>query len=288
MGANRRWKACEREAALLWLETLREQYHRRTWLGSDPLQFVHRYRDPDDQEIIGLLAASLAYGNVAVIHRSMEEVVRRMVGLPAAWLRGTGEREIRHAVAGFRHRWTDEVALGDLLVGMARAIRSHGSLGSLFRELDQPGDDYRNTLTAWVKVLRGAAMRGGRHLLADPAANSPCKRLYLYARWMIRRDEIDPGCWTGLDPARLVIPLDTHIFAFAKAARFTRRARPDGRAALEITHQFRLLRPDDPVRYDFALTRPGILHGWRPGTRPPWSIHFDTPDVHINTPIRTV
>ncbi len=288
MAARRRWAPGEREAALRWLEELHVQYHRREWLGSDPLQFVHRYHDPADQEIVGLLAASLAYGNVMVIHRSMEEVLRRMAGLPAVWLRGTGERAIRRAVAGFRHRWTDDVALGDLLIGMARAIREHGSLGALFRECDRPGDDYREALTAWVGFLRRAAARGGRHLLADPAANSPCKRLYLYARWMIRRDDIDPGCWTGLDPARLVIPLDTHIFAFAKAARFTRRARPDGRAALDITAEFRLLRPDDPVRYDFALTRPGILHGWRPGIRPPWLRLSDTPHVPINTPKRTV
>lgn len=274
--------------ALRWLEDLHAQYHRRSWLGSDPLQFVHRYPDPADQEIVGLLAASLAYGNVTVIHRSIEDVLRRMAGQPAVWLRGTGDREVYRAMAGFRHRWTDEVALGDLLVGMARAIRTHGSLGGLFRELDGPAEDYRETLTAWVGVLRAAASRSGRHLLADPSANSPCKRLYLYARWMIRRDEIDPGSWTGLDPSRLVIPLDTHIFAFAKAARFTRRARPDGTAALDITGEFRLLRPDDPVRYDFALTRPGILHGWRPGTRPPWWQGSPAPVEPGNTRNRTV
>jgi len=277
VGTKRRWAPGERDAALCWLEDLHAQYHQRAWLGSDPLQFVHRYPDPADQEVVGLIAASLAYGNVTVIHRSIEDVLHRMAGAPAAWLRGTPDREVYRAMAGFRHRWTDAVALGDLLVGMARAIRTHGSLGWLFRELDRPAEDYRDTLTAWVGVLRTSASRGGRHLLADPAANSPCKRLYLFARWMIRQDAIDPGCWAGLDPSRLVIPLDTHIFAFAKAARFTRRVRPDGCAAQEITTVFRILRPDDPVRYDFALTRPGILHGWRPGIRPPWLNRRPTP-----------
>lgn len=253
-----------------WLESLYHAYHHPSHLGSDPLQFVHRYRDPADQEIVGLIAASLAYGNVTSINRSIEEVLRRMPGSPAEFLRANDEQNLRRTMAGFRHRWTGPDELADVLVGVRRAIQAYGSLGRLFVALDAPGEDLGITLARWVGTLRGARSLRRKELLSDPARNSASKRLHLYLRWMVRKDAIDPGSWSGIDPARLIMPLDTHIFAFARACRLTRRTTPDGRAAREITEVFRRIRPDDPVRYDFSLTRPGIIDGWRPGRRAPW------------------
>jgi uncharacterized protein (TIGR02757 family) len=90
---------------------------------------------------------------------------------------------------------------------------------------------------------------------------SACKRLHLFLRWMARKDEVDPGVWSGLDPARLMIPLDTHMFRIARTLELTRRKQADMRAALEITEAFRTICPEDPARYDFSLTRLGIREG---------------------------
>ena len=96
------------------------------------------------------------------------------------------------------------------------------------------------------------------HLLSDPARGSTCKRLHLYLRWMVRTDAVDPGGWTAVRPAQLLVPVDVHMHRIGRALGFTRRAQPSGRATEDITAAFRRLSPDDPVRYDFALTRLGI------------------------------
>jgi uncharacterized protein (TIGR02757 family) len=97
------------------------------------------------------------------------------------------------------------------------------------------------------------------NLLPDPAKGSACKRLFLYLRWMARHDEVDPGCWKAVDPGRLVVPMDTHMARVtSERLHFIPAPRADLKAALAVTAAFRLYAPEDPVKYDFALTRPGI------------------------------
>ncbi len=270
MARSRRFSADERAAIKKWLDDSYRLYTRPEYIKSDPVQFVHQYRDPTDQEVVGLIAASLAYGNVTSIHRSVNNVLQRLTETPAQFLMESDVNIIRRVLTGFRHRWTGENELGDLLVGMQHAIRESGGLGSLFMANDPGQGDVMKPLTAWVySLLKGNNARG-KPLLSDPAGGSACKRLHLYLRWMVRKDVIDAGCWPGIDPSRLIMPIDTHIFGFARTYGFTRRRAADGKAAREITDMFASVCPEDPVRYDFCLTRPGIIDGWRPDARPPW------------------
>jgi uncharacterized protein (TIGR02757 family) len=94
-------------------------------------------------------------------------------------------------------------------------------------------------------------------LVSDPGKKSACKRLFLYLRWMIRRDAVDPGVWNQ-DSSRLIVPVDTHMLKFGRILGLTERNQPDLKTALEITEGFRRISPEDPVRYDFSLTRLGI------------------------------
>ena len=92
------------------------------------------------------------------------------------------------------------------------------------------------------------------HLLADPSRGSACKRLHLYLRWMVRGDAVDVGLWRGVPPERLIVPLDTHMHRIGREVGAIHRNQADARAAIELTEAFRLVTPNDPVRYDFALT----------------------------------
>ena len=94
--------------------------------------------------------------------------------------------------------------------------------------------------------------------MPDPSKGSACKRLALYLRWMVRNDEVDPGGWKMVDPSALLIPLDTHMFNICTTLGLCSRKAADGRSAIEITEAFKKVCPEDPVRYDFALTRFGI------------------------------
>ena len=241
------------------LDDLFARYHRPCFIGADPVSFVHPFKDPADQEIVGLIAASLAYGNVRSIHTSIRNVLDRMGPSPRAYLTNTSDRNLEQTMRGFRHRWTSDRAMTTLLAGMRDVIRDHGSLGQAFCACDHPDADIRVTLAEWVRMLNRGRPSVRRNLLSDPTAGSACKRLFLYLRWMVRRDEIDPGCWQGISPARLKVPLDTHMFTFARTHRMTRRKTADARTVDEITGALQRVCPEDPIRYDFALTRPGIL-----------------------------
>ena len=77
---------------------------------------------------------------------------------------------------------------------------------------------------------------------------------------MIRpEDGVDMGLWKSLDPRRLVIPLDTHLYRIGWGLRMTEQKSPGLAAARDLTAFLRRLDPKDPVRFDFCLSRLGIL-----------------------------
>jgi len=95
-------------------------------------------------------------------------------------------------------------------------------------------------------------------LLPCPEKGSACKRYHLYLRWMVRKDAVDPGGWDGISASKLIVPLDVHMHRICMGLGLTSRAQADLKTALEVTQRFRAIVPEDPVRYDFALTRTGI------------------------------
>lgn len=239
------------------LEALYATHNRRELVNPDPLHCVYRYSEPVDQEIAGLIAAVLAYGRVAQIMRNVNAVFDSLDPNPRAYLEKSTPAQMRSAFRFFRHRWTTAAELTSFLIGIKSALAHYGSLEAAFvRHQSTNNETTTPALTAFCKELRGNAPKNS--LLPDPAKNAACKRLHLYLRWMVRRDDVDPGCWTTVDPARLVIPLDTHMHRIAKRLSLTKRNQPNLATALEITRAFRQLCPHDPVKYDFVLTRFGI------------------------------
>ena len=242
------------------LETLYRAYNRRTYVHPDPLELVYRYDSPRDQEIAGLLSACLAYGRVAQILASVRRLLDPM-GSPSAFLLGASAREIRGLTRGFTHRFTTAAEAAALLGAVQSVLRTRGTIERLFVDGLEPDDEtVLPALSRFVERLRSLAGGAARcaSLLSSPDDGSACKRLNLYLRWMVRRDAVDLGCWRGVPAAKLVVPLDTHLFRIAGRLGLTRRRQADLKTALEVTAGFRRLRPRDPVRYDFALTRFGI------------------------------
>ncbi|HEU4405031.1 MAG TPA: TIGR02757 family protein [Polyangiaceae bacterium] len=235
-------------------------------LARDPVRAVHRYADPLDQELVGLLAASLAFGNAGVIVRKLDEVLERLGPRPS--LAAEAPDELGRRLGGFRHRVYrgDEVAR--LLGGARRVQAESGTLGDRFaRELGRAGGQLKPALGAFAGAVRRAGGlegpglgRGARHLLPDPAGASACKRLLLYLRWMVRpADGVDLGLWADRVPARvLLVPLDVHLHRLALNLGLTERRAATWAAAEEVTARLGRLDPADPVRYDFALCHMGM------------------------------
>ncbi len=241
------------------LETRYRQYNRRRYVDPDPLAFLYRYPDVRDREIAALIAAVLAYGRVRQIMNSVERVLRPMASSPRQFVRHASPAGLKVTFDGFCHRFAGASHLAALILGIRSVIDTHGSLETCFTAGLLPDhDDVMPALSGFVSALRAGAGHRPGHLLPEPAKGSACKRLHLFLRWMVRQDDVDPGGWSGVAPAKLIVPLDVHMFAIGTHLGFTRRKTPDGKAARDVTRGFKTVCPTDPVRYDFCLTRFGI------------------------------
>lgn len=236
------------------LDKLYSQYNRREYVHPDPLEFLYNYDDVADREIVGLVASSLAYGRVAQILRSVSTALERMPS-PSRFLRGSTRPGLHATFDGFKHRFSTGSELAELLYGAKMAIKRHGSLHACFTAGMNDDDE---TVTPALERFVGNLAKAKSSLVPRPSLGSSCKRLHLYLRWMVRKDDVDPGGWNNVCPSKLVVPLDTHMHKLSRAMGLTRRKQADRRTAEEITTAFRTVAPDDPVRYDFALTRLGI------------------------------
>lgn len=241
------------------LEALYTLYNRRCYVHPDPLEFLYPHHDPRDREIVALIASSLAYGKVAQILKSVSAALERMENAPCLYLSNSTLETMQADFAGFKHRFTPGADLSLLLWSAAKMIRKHGSLHACFlagyREKDET---ILPALATFVETLHREFCCSWTGFLPSPAKGSACKRLNLFLRWLVREDEVDPGGWGGIPPSKLLVPLDTHMHRISLKLGLTRRRQADLRAALEITEAFRRLSPEDPVRYDFVLTRFGI------------------------------
>ena len=205
-----------------------------------------------------MVASSLAYGRVGQILKSVGSVLNRMKD-PNVFLKQASIRTLRRVFTGFKHRFTTGEELAAMLYGVKCVIEEYGSLEGCFIDgLNEDDDTILPALSKFVEKLTAAGCNGRTYLLPYPSAGSACKRLNLFLRWMVRHDDVDPGGWYNVTASKLIVPLDTHMHRVCLALGFTERKQPDLRTALEITVAFRRFAPEDPVRYDFALTRLGI------------------------------
>jgi uncharacterized protein (TIGR02757 family) len=230
-------------------------------ISPDPLELARRFEQPLDQEVAGLIAAAFAYGRANIIVANIDTVLARMRPSPFAYLQKFDEAEAKQRFAGFAHRFHKTRELVDLMACLAAAIRAHGSLGALFRVCyDERDADIGPALTRFVDALLGERRTPAlEYLLTSPANGSACKRMNLYLRWMVRRTSPDLGLWTFVDPAKLVMPVDTHIHRIATFLGLNRRKSTDWKTARALTDRLAKFDRADPVRYDFALCRLGIL-----------------------------
>ncbi|HYR86554.1 MAG TPA: TIGR02757 family protein [Terriglobia bacterium] len=254
------------------LDTFLDNFPKEKHLGSDPVQFVHRYENPVDREIVGLIASVFAYGNVKIVLRTVNSVLSYLGPAPSETIASFDPLKDSRRLRGFYHRFNTSRDLAVLFWIIRRALEEHGSLESVLVSALSPNDtDVSGALEHFSSTLlgfgherfypRGELKRrvGVRFFFPAPSQGSACKRLNLYLRWMVRpEDGIDCGVWRRIKPRQLVIPLDTHIARISSYIGLTDMRSPGWPMALDITRSLRKLHCDDPLRYDFALCHLGI------------------------------
>jgi uncharacterized protein (TIGR02757 family) len=244
-----------------FLEGIYDYYNNSRYIVTDPVMFLHTQKDDHSRELTGLFSATLAYGRVAQILKSIRKVIQ-CVSLSPGCLAAMDNRKINSLFADFKHRFTTGKEIVSLLYGCKKMYEIHGSLHTAFlSHYNKSHVTFIPALTGFIKELKSLGRIKKSSLLPDPEKKSACKRLHLFLRWMVRKDEIDPGPWQGLPASKLIVPLDTHMYRIAVNYGFTRRNQADIKAAIEITREFAKINPGDPVKYDFALTRIGMTGG---------------------------
>lgn len=243
------------------------------FLSPDPLEFIHKFRASEDQEIVGLIASSLAYGRVERICSSIKTVLERMDNKPYRFIVRFNPVKDKGLFDGFVHRFNTGRDIACLIYFAKQMIEESGSIGEFFLKGYSTKDaNMKNSLISFservlsldVSALYGTKSlpndAGVRFFFPSPKNGSPCKRLNLYLRWMVRKgDRLDFGLWKDISASKLIIPLDTHIARISQNIGLTKRKNPDWNMAEEITENLKKLDPRDPVKYDFALCRLGIL-----------------------------
>lgn len=238
-----------------FFDALYRQYNRKGLIHPDPLEFLSRWQDVREREAGALLAACFAYGNVKAILKNLNFLFSVMPS-PRTYILSATPAQVKKDFQHFKYRFTTAQELGRFIFCIQKVLRRYGTLEACFASaLTEQDETAENALKHFARSLRA----GGdiSTLVPDPDKASALKRLNLFLRWMVRQDEVDPGGWQI--PARLlIVPLDVHMHRCARALGLTKRNSADMKTALEITRSLAAYCPQDPVKYDFCITRFGI------------------------------
>ncbi len=225
-------------------------------LSPDPLECVPRDGSFHDIELSAFLAATFAYGRADLIVRNVCGILGELGPSPHATLMN-GEYGSRFE--GWQYRFHKRDDLLWLLNRLRAIYAAHGTLEDAY--CAAPGDAEAR-IAAFARLFAGTRKpSSARSFLApSPANGSACKRMNLFLRWMVRKDDVDIGLWTRLAPSELVMPLDVHVNRIAgRLGLVNPKGAANFKKAAALTERFREFDPADPVRYDFALCSLGKL-----------------------------
>lgn len=260
------------------LEGLYQSYNRED-AAADPIQIVRRYQSAEDQEVVGFCAAALAFGRVASVLNTVDRLARTLGPQPALCVRRFDPKAPHPELRAMIHRWIRGVDVVALLWLLRQMLDRSGSIEGFFLEgYDPAAVDVGGALDSFSKRAmaldltaaygRRVPKRGGVcYFFPRPAAGSACKRLNLFLRWMVRRDEVDLGAWTKVSPSQLIVPLDTHVIRLGRCLKLTRYTSAGWNMAAEITASLRAIDSSDPVRFDFSLCHVGMMNACGFGRR---------------------
>jgi uncharacterized protein (TIGR02757 family) len=242
-----------------------ERFNRADFISDDPISIPHRFSKRQDIEITAFWTAILAWGQRKTIINSANRLFEYMDNAPYDFIKNHQEVD-RKRFEQFKHRTFQPIDALYFLESLQQFYQKNDSLETAFsRHLSTQTDAKENISTALIGFHNDffdnplAPHRTRKHV-ATPLSKSTCKRLCMFLRWMVRRDNcgVDFGIWQNIKPSQLLMPLDVHVERHARRLGFLERPQTDWQTVLELTEQMKQFDPDDPVKYDFALFGMGI------------------------------
>lgn len=231
-------------------------YDTPAFIPADPISIPHRFSKKQDIEIAGFFAATLAWGIRTTIINNCTRLMRWMDDAPHDFILHHQPEDLKKML-GFAHRTFNATDLLYFIETLQQHYRNYSSLEDAF--VPQHSLEADNVGPALIHFhnyfFSGEHPERTRKHVSTPARGSACKRLCMFLRWMVRKDDagVDFGIWTKISPAQLVCPVDVHVARVAHRLGLIGQEAASWRSALELTNKLRQWRPDDPAVYDYAL-----------------------------------
>jgi len=238
-----------------------EYYNQPSFIETDPISIPHFFSLKQDIEISGLFAAVFAWGQRKTIINKCRELLEMMDNKPFDFILNHSEKELK-VIETFKHRTFNATDALYFVHFLKYYYSRRDSLEDLFVVHDKT-ESIENALIKFHQSffsLPEAPQRSRKHI-PSPIRKSTCKRLNMYLRWMVRKDNsgVDFGIWNKINMKDLICPIDVHVDRVARRLSLIKRKQTDWKTALELTYNLRKLDPKDPVKYDFALFGLGVL-----------------------------
>jgi uncharacterized protein (TIGR02757 family) len=247
-----------------FLDLKSEQFNRPGFVANDPVSIPHLFSKAQDIEIAGLFAAVLAWGQRKTIIRKCKELMQMMDNDPHNFIINHKAKDLK-VFNEFKHRTFNGIDALYFIESLRSYYKKHQSLEEAFYVSDNESTIEKGLVKFHHLFfsLEDHPHRTKKHL-PTPERKSTCKRICMYLRWMVRKDNngVDFGIWNKIHPAQLICPCDLHVDRVARKLKLIKRKKTDWQTALELTNNLRKLDPADPVKYDFALFGLGIEEGW--------------------------
>ncbi len=234
----------------------------KSQIEPDPLQFLHLYKNKNDIELVGFLSSIFAYGNVKQILNTLHSLNNILQPEPFNFIISFNRKK----KVPVKHRFYSQEDVNALFVLLNRTVKKYGSLKGLFLKGYSSSDknvkkgitNFSEHFLKEYSGLFGKPTHGIKFMFPSPEKGSACKRMNLFLRWMVRKDELDFGIWNEIPANKLIIPVDTHIAKISKNLKLTSLKNVSWKMAEEITFNLKKFDADDPVKYDFALCHIGM------------------------------
>lgn len=257
-------------------------YNRPEFIKNDPVSIPHLFTKKQDIEIMGFWAATLAWGQRVTIINKCRELIALMDGAPYDFIMNHQDIDLKkllhfkhrtfndidtlYFIAFFRYHYSNHISLEDAFIPAKTPIGMLSDSEESYTSEKKEGENietYLNHFRSYFFSLPDYPHRTKKHV-SSPSQKSTCKRLNMFLRWMVRKDNcgVDFGIWNQIKPADLICPCDLHVDRVARQLKLIARKQTDWQTAVELTEKLRELDPTDPVKYDFALFGLGIEERW--------------------------
>ncbi len=241
-------------------------FYKKKFSSKDPIWTLHKFAEPKDIELAGFLTSAYSYGQIDLINSFTGKLLTAIGNKPHEFTINFEKRKDKKFLKGLNYRFNTDKDLTDLFSSLNKIINSYGSLYNLFSKYYSANDEniipalsgFAGEINKEMPHRKSGEVNYRRYLIPDPVQKSTCKRLNMYLRWMVRKDEIDSGLWNAVSPSKLIMPVDVHVARISRERKFVNRRTIDLKFAAELTGFLKQFDENDPVKYDFALCHLGI------------------------------